>query len=287
MKEDEIQPSICDVAVVLVNWRAAQMTLQAVDLVLAQSLLPAHIFVVDNGSGDASPQILADALRRHADKVTLIFNDRNLGFGGGCNRAIVQALAGGYKRIWLLNNDASPDTDCLAALVRTADAFTQPLGAVGSLLIDPTGQCAPHYGSWMRSGLLSCGMVDDPADLDRPYAWCTAASLLLDAAALQDVGIFDEAFFMYWEDADLNMRLRKAGYMLACAIEARVLHDAGTSSTSIPVQRYVWHFVSQRRFITKHHRYPHMMRLWLRGKFLLKAAYDRDVERFKALFFHP
>lgn len=281
------EPIACnrDVAVVLVNWRAAQMTLHTVDLVLQQTLAPAHVFVVDNGSGDGSSEALRKALATHSTKITLIVNNDNLGFGGGCNRAIAQALAAGYGRIWLLNNDASPEPDCLDALVRAADAVTsKPLGAVGSLLIDPTGHCAPHYGSWMRPAMLSCEMAIEPNDLDRPYAWCTAASLLLEANALKAIGgAFDEAFFMYWEDADLNMRLKAAGFALDCAPDARVIHDAGTSSASIPVQRYLWHFASQRRFLAKHHRHPRLIQPWLRGKFLLKAAYDRDLPRLKAL----
>lgn len=271
------------VAVALVNWRAAEMTLRAIDGVFGQALLPDHVFVVDNGSGDGSAEVLRAALDRQRDRTTLLVNDRNLGFGGGCNPAIAAALAGRFSHIWLLNNDAFPEPDCLANLLDAAAAAPGRVGAVGSLLIDPSGRQAPHFGSWMRETVLTCGNIERQVDLDHSYAWCTAASLLLDAAAVADVGGFDEAFFMYWEDADLNLRLRDAGYLIVCAPSARVLHKAGSSSASIPVQRYLWHFDSQRRFLRKHHRHPRSAMLWLRAKFLLKAAFDRDLARFRAL----
>jgi GT2 family glycosyltransferase len=271
------------IAVVLVNWRAAAMTLRAVDLAFAQSRPPDHVFVVDNGSADGSAERLACGLAAHAGRATLIVNDRNKGFGGGCNPAIEAALTAGYVYLWLLNNDAEPEPDCLAALLRAAEAASEPVGAVGSLLLDPTGRQAPHFGSWMRAASLTCGGVARPADLDHRYAWCTAASLLLNAQAIKKIGGFDEGFFMYWEDADLNMRLREGGYRLLCAEDARVAHGAGTSSASIPVQRYLWHFDSQRRFLHKHHRHPRVAVPLLRAKFLLKALYDGDGLRFRAL----
>jgi GT2 family glycosyltransferase len=259
------------------------MTLHAVEGVFRQTRHPDHVYVVDNGSGDGSDDRLREGLARYGDRATLIVNPGNRGFGGGCNPAIAAALAAGHAYIWLLNNDAEPEPECLAALLTVATDAPGRVGAVGSLLIDPTGRDAPHFGSWMRPAALTCGSVDSAADLSRPYAWCTAASLLLDAGALAQVGRFDECFFMYWEDADLNLRLRDAGYAILCAPDARVLHDAGTSSAAIPVQRYLWHFDSQRRFLSKHHRYPRAARLWLRGKFLLKAIYDRDAKRFNSL----
>lgn len=271
------------VAVILVNWRTADMTLRAVENVFRQSSPPEHVFVVDNGSGDGSVEVLREALGPMLERTTLVVNNDNRGFGGGCNPAITAALADGYRYVWLLNNDAVPESTCLAALLHTAQAADQPVGAVGSLLVDTTGLHKPHYGSWMRPGALTCGNVEQPDDLDRGFAWCTAASLLLDCSAISVVGGFDEAFFMYWEDADLNMRLRNAGFALLCAPNARVTHDAGTSSANIPVQRYLWHFESQRHFLKKHHKFPAIARKMLRCKFLLKALYDRDTSRFRAL----
>lgn len=282
MKSPEEAES-CRVAVVLVNWRAPDMTLLAVESVFAQIRRPEHVFVVENGSDDESAVLLKEGLTRWSGQTTLILNDRNLGFGGGCNSAIRVALGEDFSHIWLLNNDARPDPECLANLLVAATAQSDDIGAVGSLLIDPTGRHSPHFGSWMRPVVLTCKNVESACDLDHHYSWCTAASLLLKAVALRKIGGFDEGFFMYWEDADLIMRLRGAGYDIVCSPNARVKHEAGTSSAEIPTLRYLWHFDSQRRFLAKHHssRRVAITCLWI--KFLLKSLLDRDFRRFQAL----
>lgn len=272
------------VAVVIVNWRAAAMTLAAVRRALAQSLPPARIYVVDNGSGDDSAQVLAPALARMDDRIVFLRNAANVGFGGGCNPALAAALSARIDHVWLLNNDALPAPDCLERLVAAAGAAPAPVGIVGSLLIDPQGAAPPHYGSWLDPVKLTCGAVSPTDGPDRHrFAWMTAASMLVSTDALRAAGLFDPAFFMYWEDADLNMRIRAAGYSIVAAPDAVVEHHAGTSSSDIPVQRYLWHLASQDRFLTKHHPAPCPARIALRVKYLLKALIDRDMLRFRAI----
>jgi len=100
---------------------------------------------------------------------------------------------------------------------------------------------------------------------------------------LDNVGLFDEQFFMYWEDADLALRLRKGGYALMVSELARVSHVAGTSSQAIPVQRYLWHYESQMHWIAKHHPLPLLAKLLVSAKYVVKAGIDRDFMRMKAL----
>jgi len=272
------------VAVVILNWRAAEMTVRSVEQVLRQTIQPDTIYVVDNGSGDGSADYLRNAFATMDGNITLLVNADNLGFGGGCNTALAAAANGRHDFIWLLNNDAGPAPDCLEALLEAARRGPAPVGIVGSLLHDPMGHAHSHFGSWMNPVTLRCGSVDDAADLTtHRFAWLTAASMLVSTAALRVTGVFDPGFFMYWEDADLNMRIREAGFSLIVAPAARVEHSAGTSSATIPVQRYLWHFASQRRWLTKHHPHPHAAQLWLRAKYLIKAMADHDRARFLAL----
>lgn len=271
------------VSVVIVNWRAPAETLAAVDSLQTQTLAPRRIYVVDNGSGDDSMERMQAALSGDP-RVVLLANEQNLGFGGGCNRALREAVDDGSDFIWLLNNDARPDPDCLAALIARADKDGATSGMVGSWMTDPDHPEHDHSGSWMRPWLMSCGTVFGPADLAaHRYSWVTAASVLIRADALRRAGLFDEHFFMYWEDADLAMRIRAAGFEIAIAPEARVVHRAGTSSADIPVQRYLWHYRSQGLWLRKHHSHPAIARLLLRAKFLAKALVDRDLPRFRAL----
>lgn len=266
------------VAAILVNWRAADMTVDAVRSLLKQTRVPDSIIVVDNGSGDNSDVRIADALRGEPRAQVLAHPD-NRGFGSGCNLGISAAFANGSTYAWLINNDAEPDAECLSALLDEAAGSGIDCGAIGSLQVDPTGVTEPHFGSWMRPFALTCGHVESQNDLGHEFAWCTAASLLLSIDALRKVGGFDEKFFMYWEDADLAIRLRRAGYQIRCAANAQVAHTAGTSSAKIPTQRYAWHLDSQSLFLRKHHPRPLMALLRLHAKFLLKSAIDLDWPR--------
>ena len=270
---------------VLVNWRTPDMTLQAVERALNQSLRPARVYVVDNGSGDGSAERLGQGLSVHGQQVALVAHSRNDGFGAGNNLAMQRILdASEADFIWLLNNDAVPAPDCLQRLVAAASAAPGPVGIVGSLLVDPDDDVPPHFGSWLNPVTLSTGVVSPSSPIDRhPFGWMTAASMLVSVAALRAVGLFDPRFFMYWEDADLNMRIRQAGFLILGAADARVEHHAGTSSAAIPVQRYLWHLASEDRFIHKHHPLPGPARVALRARFLAKAILDRDLPRVRAI----
>lgn len=271
------------VGVVIVNWRASAITLEAVAQVLAQTVSPTRVFVVDNGSGDGSADTLRAAPPFRDGHATLIESPHNLGFGGGCNLALREIAATALDFAWLLNNDAMPAPDCLAQLLSAAASAPAPVGLVGSLLVDPQGEVEPHFGSWMKPLTLACGAIVPGTPDTHRYSWMTAASLLIAGPALKAVGGFDECFFMYWEDADLNLRIRKAGFSISSAPKALVEHHAGTSSSADTVRRYMWHFTSQDRFIAKHLARPQLARLRLRVKFLLKAAFNRDWKRLNAL----
>lgn len=272
------------IAAIILNWRAPAMTLNAVRFALEQTLPPTRVYVVDNGSGDDSIEVLEPALAQFGERVVFLKNSNNVGFGGGCNLAIVEALKDDFDYVWLLNNDAVPAPDCLARLAAAALVGPKPAGIVGSLLVDPMGGALPHFGSWMNPTSLVCGALAPGMAVEaHRYSWMTAASMLVSAAALRTIGAFDAGFFMYWEDADLNMRIRQAGFGIVGAPDAVVQHHAGTSSANRPVQRYLWHLTSQDRFLKKHHTHPFAARFALRVKYLLKALIDGDLLRFRAL----
>lgn len=273
------------VSAILVNWRTPEETLAAVAALRNQGPELRRIYVVDNGSRDDSVPRLRQGLADQSLAI-LMTSQENLGFGGGCNIALASALNDGCKYVWLLNSDAKPEPGALTALLAKAKRLGGTAGMVGSCMFDPDHPHNDHAGNWMHPWRLNGGWVRTDRDISsHRYAWVTAASVLLSNDGLRRVGLFDPEYFMYWEDADLAMRLRLAGFAIAIAQAARVEHRAGTSSASIPVQRYLWHYRSQRRFITKYHQSPAIAVLLLRLKFLAKALLDRDWPRLRALSF--
>jgi GT2 family glycosyltransferase len=266
------------VTAVLVNWQQPERTLAAIAALRAQTVRPS-IVVVDNGSGDGSIDRLRAGL---GDDVTLIAQPRNAGFGGGCNPGMRYAIANDADFVWLINNDAVPAPDCLERVL--ASARLEASALIGCRLTDPAHPVNDHAGSVMAADTLSCRAFLDPGAIDdAQFAWLTAASLLIPAATIRQVGGFDENFFMYWEDADYCMRARSAGFRLAVAADALVTHAAGTSSASDTTNRYRWHYQSLRYWLSKHHPKPRRARAVLFARYAMKAIFDRDLRRLQMI----
>ena len=209
---------ISRVDVVVLNWNGWQDTIGCLETLQRQDYPHVNVLVVDNGSTDGS----VDHIRNAMPTVELVQTGANLGFGGGCNAGIRLALARGADYVWLINSDATVDPGALSALVRRAGQDPM-LGAVGSILYEAEPPC--------RILLWGCGSVNLWLGRSRhrlspgPVDFISGASVLLRRAALDGVGLFDDAnFFMYWEDTDLGFRMRQAGWRLAVAEDSQVWH---------------------------------------------------------------
>ncbi len=120
----------------------------------------------------------------------------------------------------------------------------------------------------------------DPAELNRAsYAWITGACMLLSMKAIKSVGMFNPRFFMYWEDADLCVRLRRAGYRFEVAPDALVHHVAGTSSNMNRLKRYGWHIKSQNLWVSLNYKYKRWGMLIIFLRHVLKSLFSRDFQR--------
>ena len=261
------------VTVVVLNWNGWQDTIACVASLQALTDVGYDILVVDNDSTDGSVVHITAAL----PGVNVLQAGGNRGFGGGCNVGIRHALAAGTQYIWLINSDATVAPNALAAMVRVADQ-NPALGAVGSVVFDAgTVDQIQLWGGgrvnlWLgRSNhRLSAGPID----------FVSGASVLLRCAALEDVGLFDEAsFFMYWEDTDLGFRLRSAGWQLAVAPNSHIWHK---QSASLGLGNPVLDAYATRscvRFLRRHARVPKLsvalMLIRMLGKRILVGRPDR------------
>jgi GT2 family glycosyltransferase len=232
----------------VLNWNGWRDTLACLAALRKVTYEKLSIIVVDNASSDES----VVRIREAAPEALLLESGSNLGFAGGNNVGIRHALSGKVDYIWLLNNDTEPRPTALAELVAKA-ASNPRMGEIGSVLLyahDPTRVQAWGGGRvslWTgRSEHALC-----PQD-DGWFQYITAASVLLPRAALDEVGLLDEGFFLYWEDGDLSFRLRSRGWQLGVAAESIVLHKehASTGRNRRLIDRYV--VSSGIRFLHKH-----------------------------------
>jgi N-acetylglucosaminyl-diphospho-decaprenol L-rhamnosyltransferase len=233
-------PGSPDVGVVVVTFRPGEIIGAVLDALVATA--PAAIVVVDN-SPTVSPD-LETAVARHP-QVRLLRQPRNLGFCEG-NNVGVRALPD-TRYLLFLNPDAIVEPSFLADATSTLDA--QPdVGAINPKLvtidptsfrrtgrIDCTGITQRWYGRFADRGQGETDNGQYDGRIEDVTALC-AAAMLCRRAALADVaidgGVFDESFYMYKEDIDLSLRLRKAGWRLLYLPMLTVGHARGTPASA-------------------------------------------------------
>ena len=214
------------VVCVILNWNGWRDTINCLSALSRTLYSKLSVTVVDNCSADDSVMRIREAY----PDVTLIQNASNLGFGGGVNVGLRHVLPQQPDYVWLLNNDTEPSPSALGELVRKAGSDDR-LGAIGSVLFyahDPNRVQA--WGGGKVNCWVGYGSHSTVPREDSWFNYLTAASVLLPRRALEDVGLFDERFFLYWEDTDLCFRLRRQGWKLGVAGEAMVLHKENASS---------------------------------------------------------
>lgn len=285
-----------DLSIVIVNYNAGAH-LRACLAAIAVAAPPAsEIVVVDNASNDGSP----DGLPRPG--VRLVRNDRNLGYATACNLGI-DATTGRF--LLLLNPDTVPAPTSLAELLSFIESHPA-VGAVGPKVVRPNGRLDlasrrsfpdPLVAFFRISGLsrlrprdprvarynLTYLDPDTPGEMDAG----TGACLLLRRAALDQVGPLDERFFMYGEDLDLCLRLKRAGWQVWYWPKAVVLHVKGVSSRQHSFRMTVEFHRAMQRFYRKHYaaRTPAPLRwaietsIWVRCGALLLANAVRAGRR--------
>jgi GT2 family glycosyltransferase len=217
------------VTVVVVNWNGAQFLERCLSALLAQTILPHEIILVDNASTDGSCNIV-----RRFPSVRLLEQDKNVGFARANNLAI-EAASVESDWIALLNPDAFADVRWLEALLVTALAnpdvafFGSKLVTVAdAAVLDGAGDAYHVSGLVWRIGHGS-PVSSSPERVSEVFSPCAAAAMYR-RSALQEVGGFDEDFFCYVEDVDLGFRLRLAGYRCLYVPTSVALH-VGSGTT--------------------------------------------------------
>lgn len=219
------------IAVVIPNWNGADFLLGCLGSLQNQSQ-QARIIVVDNGSTDDSVEIID----RKFSNVVLLQNKKNMGFAGGVNAGIQFAIENEAEMIALFNNDAVAEPNWLKNLVSAMEDDPK-CGIVASKvlkkdsrLIDNTGECLSVWGlPFARSRDEKQGKTEP----DEIVFGASGGSTLYRSEMLKEVGLFDEKFFAYYEDADMNFRAQLAGWKAKYAKSAIVHHEIGGTSGKI------------------------------------------------------
>ena len=261
--------------VVIVNYKSTELAVECLrslrDEVTATPGV--RVSVVENASGGDALERLRRAVAENGwgDWVEVRASDVNLGFTGGNNLAIRAALeaADPPEYFLLLNPDTTVEPRALGALVELMDA-RPAAGIAGSTLLAPSGevQASPfRFGGigaeldhGMRLGLVSRLMRRWAVVMETPSApcavdWVSGASMILRRTMLERIGLLDEGLFTYWDDVDLCLRARRAGWETWFVPESRVVHLEGASSgvTDRARRRPAYWWQARRRFLLKNY----------------------------------
>ena len=264
------------VLTVILNWRTPDMTLQSCAAGLrAMEGVAGAITIVDNDSGDGSfEKISAEVVARGWDRggvpVRVIQSGHNGGFGAGNNVGIRAGLPDGMRPdyVYLLNSDAFPAPEAIRALRDHLEAHPAT-GFAGSFIHGSDG--ASHRTAFrfpsalgelegaMRFGpvsrLLRAHIVAQPIpEATGRVDWLAGASLMMRQDVLDQIGLFDEVFFLYYEETDLCLRAARAGWPTDYVVESRVEH-IGSVSTGMKTWARIPKFWldSRRHYFTKNH----------------------------------
>jgi N-acetylglucosaminyl-diphospho-decaprenol L-rhamnosyltransferase len=244
-----------DVTVSIVN-ASSRETLVA----LLESLEPdregplsVEVVVLDNASDDGSPE----AVRERFPWARVIAQPYRAGFGANHNR-VIRATSGRY--VYVLSHDAAVEPRSLEAMVAYLDSHPH-VAMLAPRIVYPDG--TPQASAWRFPSpavaalgtltLSRVGVVQSHGSGPHRIDWAMGCALLVRRAALDGVGLFDEAFFMYSEEVDLARRLRDAGYETHFFPLATVLHHDSRLRADVPTERINEEWRSRLRYWRKHH----------------------------------
>lgn len=226
------------VVIVILNWNGWRDTVECLESLARLDYPSFDIVVVDNASTDKSIEKIGEAF----PCVPILRNRHNLGFAEGNNVGIEYVMKRGADYVLLLNNDTVVDVHFLTELVSAIDNDAK-IGVIGAKIYfynqpNRLWFAGPKrtwfYGRPMELGHRGFGEIDHGQyDEIREVGFVTGCAMLLKRELLETIGMFDPDYFAYFEDADLCVRARKAGFKLLYVPQARVWHKAASSAMSI------------------------------------------------------
>lgn len=239
------------VYIIILNWNGLHDTIACLDSAIKLSYPNFRLVVVDNGSTDGS----TDSISKNYPNVIVIKNRENLGYAKGNNVGIRYALQNNADYVWLLNNDTLTERNALRNMVGEAERDPR-IGILGSKIYYLNSARKIWFAgamiNWSRGisnhiGIneTDVGQYDFVKEIDR-VAGC---SMLVKREVCNQVGLFDENFFLYVEEVDWCVRARKAGFKCLFVPSSIVYHKAWASVSLIGACSKVFNYYNTRNFL--------------------------------------
>jgi len=226
-----------------------------------------EIVVCDNASTDGS----LEKAKNKFPKFHFIKNDKNIGFGTGNNVAIRFALEKMAKYVFLLNNDATVQSDTISKLIKEAQKDEQ-IGLMSPLILTPENKIWFAGGkiNWLKMKTLHC------ENICKKTEYINGCACLISQKVFEKVGLFDENFFLYYEDTDLSVRASRNGFKLKIVKNAIAYH--AEKSNELNENKIYWLVLSGILFFKKNSRW--LNKIWINFYlFLRKIKNKKDLKK--------
>lgn len=255
------------VFIVILNWNGKDRIIPCLRSVFSLGYGNFEVVVVDNASRDGSLELA----RASFGRAHFVVNEKNVGFAAGMNVGIRFALSKGAEYVWVLNNDTIVGKDSLSELVSASKASGRAI--LSPLILTPSGK------TWFSAGKIDFvrmrAIHAEPGVPSREHApyetgYLTGCALFVPKEVFGTVGLFDEGFFLYYEDADFSIRAKSSGYKPLVVPGSVVVH--GEQSVDNPEKIY-WLVLSGLRFFEKNT--PWYFRPWIRLYILLRKMKNK------------
>ena len=253
-------PRTTSVAVATVSYGSSDVLKGFLESVSASSAGPVIIIVADNGKNDATvAELTAASSGRYLPL------PRNLGYGGAMNEAIC-SLPLDVQWVLVSNPDVVLMPGAIDALIVAGNSDNR-IGAVGPAIMTdgevyPSARAVPSLRTGIGHALFANIWLGNPwtrayrrdssrEPVRRDAGWLSGACVLVRKSAFDQLGGFDDGYFMYFEDVDLGYRLGKAGYRNVYEPTAVVVHTGAHSTSDHSARMIAVHHQSARRFLTR------------------------------------
>jgi len=255
-----------DVSIIIVNCNTADLLRECLNSIYVETQsVDFEVFVVDNASSDESTQIVENEF----SQVYLIKNRENIGFARANNQAM-ELCKGRY--VLLLNSDAMVVDSAIDKMTTFMDQKPN-VGIATCKVLNPDGTFQISSGNlnlWVLKLLkASQGLLKpifkkiawlkkaDPLAImyrkSKRIKWMSGSFMMVRDEVISEVGKFDEKFFLYGEDNDWCIRIRKSGWKLWFFAGTKILHYGGESSSKVPSTKVTdWYIESQHYLLSKH-----------------------------------
>ena len=238
------------VSIIILNWNGLEDTIECLESLKKITYPNYEVIVVDNGSEGNDVEVLR---QKFGDYIYIIENDKNYGFTGGNNIGLRYALNNSNPDYFLLpNNDTIVDPEFVTEMVRVAES-SPSIGIAGPKTYfydDPNRFWLVWFEVDMRRGRafhvgskeIDRGQYENIREVDYVAGSC----LLIKRKVVRNVGLFDESYFCYWDEADYCLRVRKGGYKIVYVPKAKIWHKV--SQTARRKSGFAWYYRARNNF---------------------------------------